>query len=399
MKTYNNKLEKNLKVNYIFTFFRDFNITSAIWVLYLSFKGFSLVEIGLLESIFHITSFLGEMPTGVVADIYGRKISVVIGRIMAITSTILIINSNTFMGFALSFILSALSYNLNSGAADSLVYDSLKQLNKEDQYKQVAGTSSFLISIAQGMAIFLGGILSDYRFIYAYILALVIETTSLIISTKFTEPTIEKEIIQGNVFLNQFKQSIKILREKRLVLYLILFSALIGTAGTTVFFYSQKHFENIHFSKTAIGIIFGIDSLVSALSSKFAYKLEKTIKAKGVIIILPILNVISLIGLAFSEKYYTIAFFLISSFISGTMYPIFSDYINSLIPSEYRATILSFDSLCFSVFMICVFPLVGYLAERIGITHSFGVIAVIFIPAIIFIMFKIQLHKEKSEVA
>ena len=59
------------------------------------------------------------------------------------------------------------------------------------------------------------------------------------------------------------------------------------------------------------------------------------------------------------------------------------------IPSEYRATILSFDSLCFSVFMICVFPLFGFAAEYIGFTITFAITAVSYIPAMYFLIRKI----------
>ena len=48
----NNKLKQNISVSYAYNFLLQFNITSAIWVLYLAFRGMSLVEIGLLESIY-----------------------------------------------------------------------------------------------------------------------------------------------------------------------------------------------------------------------------------------------------------------------------------------------------------------------------------------------------------
>ncbi len=62
------------------------------------------------------------------------------------------------------------------------------------------------------------------------------------------------------------------------------------------------------------------------------------------------------------------------------------------IPSEYRATILSFDSLCFSLFMICVFPLFGFAAEHIGFTVTFGMTAIAYIPAMIFLLRKLTIH-------
>ena len=89
----NNKLKRNISVSYIYNFLLQLNITSAIWVLYLAFRGMSLVEIGLLESVYHITGVLFELPTGVIADVYGKKFSVIIGRIISVISCILMITS------------------------------------------------------------------------------------------------------------------------------------------------------------------------------------------------------------------------------------------------------------------------------------------------------------------
>ena len=63
-----NKIKKNIKNDYLYRFFSSFDITSAIWVLYLGYKGMNLAQIGLLEGIFHITGFLSEIPTGALAD-------------------------------------------------------------------------------------------------------------------------------------------------------------------------------------------------------------------------------------------------------------------------------------------------------------------------------------------
>jgi MFS family permease len=400
----NNKLKRNISVSYIYNFLLQLNITSAIWVLYLAFRGMSLVEIGLLESVYHITGVLFELPTGVIADVYGKKFSVVIGRVVSVISCILMITSDSFWGFAIAFCLSSASMNLNSGAAEALVYDSLKELGEEDKYKKIWGNLAFVMSIAQGLAVLLGGILADVRFLYAYILGTILQIGALIAAFRFSEPPIHKEKNryenqekqQGNLIVNQLVTSIKVLKSRRMVFYLILFSSLIGSLQTTVFFYSQQYFSDMSYSKTAIAIICAVSSLIEAISSKYAYRIEKALKLRGTLISIALLNILSLTGLAFIKNL-SIAFFLVTSITGGLAFTIFSDYINSRIPSEYRATILSFDSLCFSAFMICVFPLFGLLAEKIGFSITFGIIALLYIPAMMFLMLKLRKHQVKLD--
>ncbi len=400
----NNKLKRNISVSYIYNFLLQLNITSAIWVLYLAFRGMSLVEIGLLESIYHITGVLFELPTGVIADVYGKKFSVVIGRIVSVISCILMITSDSFFGFAIAFCLSSASMNLNSGAAEALVYDSLKELGEEGKYKKIWGNLAFVMSIAQGLAVLLGGILADVRFLYAYILGTILQIGALIVAFSFSEPPIHKEKNkcenqekqQGNLIVNQLVTSIKVLKSRRMVLYLILFSSLVGSLQTTVFFYSQQYFSDMSYSKTAIAIICAVSSLIEAISSKYAYRAEKVLKLRGTLISIALVNILSLMGLAFIKNL-SIVFFLVTSITGGLAFTIFSDYINSRIPSEYRATILSFDSLCFSAFMICVFPLFGLLAEKIGFSITFGIIALLYIPVMTFLMLKLRKHQVKLD--
>lgn len=388
----NNKIKRNISIGYIYNFFLQFNITSAIWVLYLAFKGMSLVEIGMLESIYHITGLCLEIPSGALADLRGRKFCVVLGRAVNIVSCVLMIISNSFWGFAISFILSSASMNLNSGAAEALIFDSLKELGEERKYKKIWGQLAFVMSIAQGTAVLLGGILSDVSFLYAYILGMIVQTIALLVAFNFNEPTVISEqddnIKIEKALTKQVITSINVLKVRKYVFYIILFSSLVGSLQTTVFFYSQQYFSNLGYTKTIIAVICGIGSLLEALGSKYAYRLEEWLKFKGILLTVSSMNIFALLGLSLFEEY-SVFFYILTCITGGVAYAIFSNYINMDIPSEYRATILSFDSLCFSVFMICVFPLFGFAAEYVGFTITFAITAISYIPAMFFLIRKL----------
>lgn len=386
----NNKINRNISIGYIYNFFLQFNITSAVWVLYLAFKGISLVEIGILESIYHITGLCLELPSGALADLRGRKFCVVLGRAINIISCALMIISNSFLGFAISFVLSSAAMNLNSGAAEALIFDSLKELGEEKRYKKIWGQLVFVMSIAQGTAVLLGGMLSDISFLYAYILGMIVQMIALLVAFNFNEPTAICEQDYDNIkiekaLINQVITSINVLKGRKYILYLILFSALVGSLQTTVFFYSQQYFSNMGYTNTLIAVICGIGSLLEALGSKYAYRLEERLKFKGVLLTVSFMNILALIGLSLIKEY-SVFFYILTCITGGVAYAIFSNYINMGIPSEYRATILSFDSLCFSVFMICVFPLFGFAAEYIGFTITFAITAISYIPTMLFLI-------------
>ena len=115
----------------------------------------------------------------------------------------------------------------------------------------------------------------------------------------------------------------------------------------------------------------------------------------GSLIAIALISIVSLVGLGFLKSY-SIIFFLSISITGGVAYTIFSAYINERLPSEYRATILSFDGLCFSVFMIAVFPLFGLLADKMDFHLTFGILALLYIPIMVLLTIKINKHSKDS---
>lgn len=108
-----------------------FQIAAASWVALLALRGFSLLQIGMLESIFHIVSLCFELPSGVVADVFGRRKTLIASQMASLISGTLMIFSTGFATTALALGCSALSYNLASGTREALAYDNLKQNGDE----------------------------------------------------------------------------------------------------------------------------------------------------------------------------------------------------------------------------------------------------------------------------
>ena len=77
-------LKKQIRTLYITGVLGNLSLTGA-WVVILAARGFSLVQIGFAETVFHITSLICEIPSGMLADMYGRKKMLVLGNLMAVT--------------------------------------------------------------------------------------------------------------------------------------------------------------------------------------------------------------------------------------------------------------------------------------------------------------------------
>ncbi|MDV3426461.1 MAG: MFS transporter [Bacillota bacterium] len=368
------RLKRNIKLNYLFTFLSRLDITSGVWMIYLASKGVTLTKLGILESVFHITSFFMEIPTGAIADIFGRKYSRILGRFMKIIGTILLISSNSYMFYLISFALTAVSYNLESGAGDALVYDSLKELKDEDSYMKVSGTNEVFFQISDTLSLVLGGILSNINYSYAYIASIMVASFAFAESFLFQEPSSYKEDDKTS-FFRQIRESFKIIYRKRKVGFLIIFSSIISIFVTTMFYYFQNFIVGKGYSKFTLGLILASASLLSAFCAFYTHKIERRLKEKGILIYLPIVLSLSFWGIA-ATKFY-VFFFILANAVESIIFITTSAYINKLIPSDKRATILSMESMVFSLFMIILFPLAGKLGDLLSLTFSFYVSAIL----------------------
>lgn len=267
-------MKHNIKVDYVYRFLSSFDITAGIWVLFLAYKGMSLVQIGLLESIFHLCSLVFEVPTGAFADLLGRKKVILLSRLASLISCVLMLMSHSFWGFALAFVFSAFGYNLNSGSEEALVYDSLIELKEEETYLKINGRLNVLIEIAQALAVFIGGILSERSFKLSYSLAIVISIASLGMALQFKEPTIKNQVKDFDLKIH-FSQSVSLLKSNLSLARWIFYFPMVMTFATIIYFYAQQYFFDLGYSKVIISIIFLLNGLVSSLGAMLAETIEK----------------------------------------------------------------------------------------------------------------------------
>lgn len=388
------QLRKNIKRNYLFVIISRFDLTNGIWMLYLAYKGLSLFEIGIMETIYHLFSFTMEIPTGAIADIYGRKTSRVIGRMTAVISTLIMILGQSVPAFALSFFFQALSNNLESGAGDALVYDSMKEIGDEQHYMKICGRNELFYQMTKTASLLLGGYVATFSYMNVYRLALLVAAMSALQALSFKEPSIgrvKKEHHIWQTFSQQIVSSLKVMLSNRVLMEMIIALELFSTFYVTIFFYIQNYFKLAGKTEFEIGIILAIGAGVAALCATQTYKLEKLLSIQKLLSIVSIVAIAAFWGISIEgmEPY---ALFVLCG-AEGVMFVAVGDFINKRIPSDKRATILSFQSMVFSIFMIGLFPVIGYIGDRIGLGGAFKLIAVL--STLVLMLFIHFLRKKK----
>jgi len=167
----------------------------------------------------------------------------------------------------------------------------------------------------------------------------------------------------------QTMESLKVIKERPKIAFLILFSEMIFMFLASLFFYLQTYWKISGWDEFQIGLVLAATAVLSAFSGLKGEQIEKKIGEKGILLFAPLLLIVSMWGIALTTS--APFFFIITGLIDGLLYIAIQDYINKMIPSERRATVLSFQSMAYSLYMILIFPLIGFVGDRYGLKTAF----------------------------
>src|SRR3989339_1052102 len=132
-----NRYSKNITLYFAYALFYSLVFDRAIFILYLTDTGFNNAQIGVLQSVLFFSSFALELPTGVLGDSIGRKWSVFCGLICLMLHYAGMVTFSSFPAFVCVFFILGAGFAFVSGANKSLLYDSLKECGREQDYLKI----------------------------------------------------------------------------------------------------------------------------------------------------------------------------------------------------------------------------------------------------------------------
>lgn len=144
-------LQKQLRCVYLHAFTSTLRFTDAVWVALLAARGLTLAQIGLAEGVFHGVSLLCEVPSGMAADLLGRRRTLIFGGALGVVSAATMAFAPSLAFICAGMGLKALGYNLLSGTTEALTYDSLKTAGRERDYIKVDAKASIFMKLASAL--------------------------------------------------------------------------------------------------------------------------------------------------------------------------------------------------------------------------------------------------------
>ncbi|MBW2995996.1 MFS transporter [Candidatus Woesearchaeota archaeon] len=368
--------ERNIWKYYIFVFLKNMNLIVPIFMLFFLENGLSLTQAMFLITIACVMGLVLEIPSGVFADLWGRKGSMILGALCLIGGYFIRAASTSFIEFAGSMVILATGAAFISGADKAMIYDSLKEIKKEHLYKKIAGTENFFASGGMAIGSLIGGSIAIFGLRKAHYAMLIPMGLLLLISFTFKEPEMYKKVIKRN-YLGHLKEGVIFSFTHKRVRNLILFSGLmIGLMMTSHMFY-QPYMKQIGVPLEAFGVLYLLFLGVAAVSAKGAYKIEKKLGEKKSIIMIPLLLALQLFLIGKFSFYNAFLFLFIGEFIWGFNRPILANYINEHVESYHRATVLSVNAMGHKIVWAIAAPLIGLFADLWSVQTAFLIMAVI----------------------
>jgi MFS family permease len=376
------KTKNNIYLLYFYLFFAQLFFDRALWVIYLGDKGMTFGEIGLLEALLHLAIVLFEVPTGMIADLYGRKVSLVIGNLFSLLYALLMLISGTFTVFTLAFLSMGLMVTFHSGAEQAFAYDTLKNQNREKDYTRVIGSMTAISLLSLSLAKFLGGFMAEISWEWVYVSTIVTHVLAVIPLLFMKEPQREKtEDIGGrwyNQWVHQFKLGLNVWKNNPVIHQPVVLVILASAVMVIIVFYGQEYFIQLGYSSIVVGAIFTVEGLLGVVMAKIAYKVEEKFKFFNILYYGLGLFLLFFILFIFASDWAILLSFLFLAQLLSLFEPIFSSFVQRFLDSNVRSTFLSLIGLMESFVIMISFPLFGYAIERSGFTDGFAGLLVIF---------------------
>ena len=352
-----------------------FGITS-FWILFFIQNGLSLLQIGLLESIFHGTSLLCEIPSGMLADRFSYKTNLYLARLASIVSSILILfGQGNFWIYALAMMVSAWSYNFDSGTSTAFLYDSAVEAGQKDRYLQISSFLSGVAEVTRTLGTVVAGFFIHGALAWTYLIAIGLSFLSIILIYFMKEPMTKREKNEALTFKTIVLQVRKEWHEKPVLFYWMMTYQLVGTLMCMFYFYYQQKISDL--AGWQVSLVMLIGSGLNLIAVYVASQIGKKWNSNRVFPTLVALTGLALLLVFFGTPFAFLLVYLLTDILYAVYQPIYFNDLQGYLPSSVRATMLSINSMLFSLSMIVIFPLTGWLIDRWGIVAVFLVLGLI----------------------
>ena len=385
-------MKRNIYALYLIKLSKWFSLVMPIIVLFYEKQGLGLQDIFILKSVYSIAAVTLEIPSGYLADVWGRRKCLLLGSFLFFFGYLCYSFTDTFAAFLFAELLLGVGQTLVNGADSALLYDTTAQYKEEHLYLRYEGRITMIGNFAEAFAGIFGGLLAVYSLRFPFYGQAAIAFIGIPASIAL------KEVNRSKQIQNPLTEIIRIIKyslitNKRLCCN-IMYSGIIGAATLMMAWFVQPVLMYLKTPVSWFGVIWTVLNLVVGFAALYSDRVDRYLgpKKMGSLILLFIVG--GYVTLAFNLTYVGLAILFVFYIFRGFATPILKGYINQMTISEMRATVLSIRNFIIRLMFAAISPFLGWLNDMYSLQTALLVSSVIiFIPGAIFL--GLQFKKEK----
>lgn len=375
----------NIVSLYLIKISKWFTLIMPIIVLFYQENGLGLKEIFLLKSVYSIVSVTLDIPTGYLADVWGRRNCLVTGCFIAFGGFICYSFSSVFVAFLAAEILLGIGQSLVSGADSALLYDTMLHYDRENEYLKYEGKVTMVGNFSEAFAGVLGGLLATSSLRLPFYCQVGIAFIGIPAAFALKEYNVKTHII------NPVKNILNIIRysliTNKSLCYDIMFSGIIGAATLTMAWFVQPVLLQIGLPTGLFGVVWTILNLTVGIAALYSDALNNKLGENRTYTLILLFIAGGYLAVSFCLNYFSLLLFLLFYIVRGFATPILKGYINRQTFSEMRATVLSIRNFIIRLIFAIMAPFIGWLNDLISLAFALQITAlVIFVPGLIFLL-------------
>ncbi|MBD3283735.1 MFS transporter [Candidatus Pacearchaeota archaeon] len=371
---------------YLSSFLKNQTYFTPVIILFLQINNLSFQEIFWVFTIGTVVAFIAEIPTGIFADLFGKKKSVIISKIGIFLSFVVFGFSHSFWMFVLAQILFELGNSFRTGTETAYVYDYLDQ-TKETSYKIVKANQKVYARTGEAIATAIGSFIvvyinnltnSNFGYNAVFFVAAIPAFFNFINAVSWTKIREKKHKINFNETVIHTKDSVKEVIFSKITLIIVINIMIFTSVLAALAKFIQPYMLEASVPVAYFGIIYTGALFLTAAAIKYYNKIEDKFDQRKTINLLTIAAVIPaiILGLGFISVIGVILFFLLV-IVENIRSPIANDEFNKNVKSDTRATTGSILSLSKSLGKIAILPLAGWIADTWTMFTAILIMAII----------------------
>jgi len=370
------ELRHNILKMYLLKGVLWFMVAMPIIILFFQEHGLSLTQIMTLQAIYSFSVALFEIPSGYIADLFGRKQTIALSTVFSFAGYLVFSFYGGFYAFAIAQILVGIGGSLMSGSDSALLYDTLLETGDKKAYTKIEGRNYAIGNFSEATAGILGGFLAVSSIYLPIYVQTGILFLSIPIALSLVEPKMHKEEKMDRSLSAIFGVVKFAMIENIKLRWLIIYSSAMGIATLSMAWFAQPFFKEINIPLAYFGILWAGLNFSAGLTSFNSHKFDKSEKG-NMLFYLALAMAVSFLFLGINNSIFGLIFILIIYLLRGVVTPILRNEINENTTSNKRATVLSVRSFIIRIsFAICA-PILGYIAENYALANSFYVLALV----------------------